>query len=117
MDAKDHYDSSQCTFETNTDGSLKLVDGLRQVKISGSLAAQACNKVGGRLPTKAEIESLIRNFNKTEESDGPRLTATGRADMQAKFGDDMNNWFWSSSVYSYNPGHAFALSGHIGYLF
>ena len=111
VDANDQYDGSQCTFETNINGSLKLVDGLRQVKISGSLAAQACDKVGGRLPTKAEIEGLIRNFNNTEEMYGPKLTATGRAEMNAQFGDNMNNWFWSSSVLWSSPALAYVLLG------
>lgn len=106
-DKEEGKDISQCTLEKNEQGDLVLdSEGNPKVDIKTSLAAQACQRIGGRLPTKPEWESLIRNFDHTEEFAGPRLTESGRASMQAQFGD-MDNWFFTSSVVSSNPEIAY----------
>jgi hypothetical protein len=89
-EADGKFDSNKCTFEIREDGS-------RQVRVDDSNAAKACKAVGGRLPTKPEYESLIRNFNHSEENYGPALTVKGMAEMKGSF-RDMNRWFWTSSV-------------------
>jgi len=115
VNSSGEYSYRNCTFETNRDGSPKLVDdGIGEIKISDSLAAQACDKVGGRLPTKSEIESLIRNFDSIEGTRGPRLTLKGRIEMQAKFGENMAKWFWSASFNSSNPATAYYFDGTSG---
>ena len=106
VDANGQPDTSKCTFET-------LPDGSHQVKVDDSNAAIACKKIGARLPTESEFESLIRNFDHREKRYGPRLTDKGIADMQTVFGD-MNYWFWSSSVSSYDSGVGYGLNGDYG---
>lgn len=65
-----------------------------------SEAEQACQILEARLPTKEEYESLIGCFEHNNDSHGPRLTPQGKKQMQAIFGDDIKNWFWSSSANS-----------------
>lgn len=112
------YSSSKCTYDN-------VASGNRQVRVEDSEAAKACRNIGARLPTKEEFESLIRNFDYSEEHRSfPQLTNKGNADMQAIFGD-MDNYFWSSSVPHYNSnftapkvqnhGNAFIFGSVAGY--
>ncbi|MNJ91380.1 hypothetical protein D3C87_90310 [compost metagenome] len=109
-DAIGRYSESKCTFEIDANKNL-------QVKVDDSMAAKSCREIGARLPTKTEIESLIRNFDHTEMSSGPKLTELGRSDMQAKFSDDIHSWIWSSSVWSFSHDRAYIFSGDDGAIF
>ena len=100
------YDASECT-------SVMVAGGGLQVKVEDSDAARACRLIGAMLPTKEEYESLIRNFDKTEESHGPKLTAKGKSDMNAIFGDG-GYIFWSASVSENFPEVAFKFDSDFG---
>jgi hypothetical protein len=105
-DANGKYDKSKCSIETDANNST---------------AAKACRDLGEgvRLPTEQEIESLIKQFDHSNENYGPRLTETGRAAMQDIFGDMdniSNDWFWSSSVLSNDPNLAYFFDGINGYV-
>jgi hypothetical protein len=104
-----YYYPMTCTeVESGPNGDL-------QVKVDDSAAAQACKAIGARLPTQLEFESLIRNFDHTENSYGPRLTDNGMKAMQSIFGD-MLGWFWSSTVSDITGNYyAYALNGFNGY--
>ena len=111
--AEVQFDISKCTYEIGSDGN-------NQVKVADSNAAKACREIGGRLPTKSELESLIKYFDHISTYDGPVLTEKGMADMQSvfgdmgKWGDDNDTLFLSSSVYPYNPRGAYALNSNVG---
>jgi hypothetical protein len=87
------YDYGKCTVEKGADGNL-------QVKVADSNAAKACRDMGARLPTKPEFESLIRQFDHFEKSDGPGLTESGVAGVKKVFGERLASW--SSSATPYN---------------
>lgn len=58
-------------------------------------------------------------FDHSDSYYGPTLTSAGREAMQKVFGDDMNVWFWSSSVEPTSPygaDDAYALYGIGGYV-
>lgn len=95
-----------CPFETDASGN-------RYVVVETSDAAKACRDIGGRLPTKQELESLMRNFDYIEAQYGPQLTKKGIADMQAIFGEMV---FWSSSVHPRYNNIAFDFGGLHDYL-
>ena len=56
---------------------------------------QALEKFGDRLPTKKEFETADKH---------------GFRDVLP----NMNHWFWSASVYAFNPGLAWAFNGALG---
>lgn len=92
-----HEDNNLCT--------LVELDEQLYIKPKDSEAARYCSSMGARLPTKVEFESLIRNFEFTEEKKGPQLTSKGRDDMKAIFNDTdglgefYDLGFWSSFVH------------------
>lgn len=86
------FDSEMCTK-----GSRSLV------VVAHSEAASDCDKIGGRLPSKQDLEKLIRSFEHSEESFGPRLTYKGVEALKNAFDfytDDTQFYqhLWSSSV-------------------
>lgn len=104
------------------------------IKTDTSDAAKACQNIGGKLPTKLEWESLIKNFDHAEttfrQEPTITLTAKGIENMQAIFGDmaslkfviDDDIYlipvnFWSSSAGPWNSDHAYVFSGKVGSIF
>jgi len=106
-DANGQQNNFYCTFDT-------LADGSHQVKVEDSYAAKACSEIGARLPTKQEIDSLVRNFDHTEESQGPKLTAKAHADIEKVLRHIDGQLFWSSSVYTNNSELAYIYDGTFG---
>lgn len=136
-----HLGDPKCTFEMKHGVYVFDDDGNRMVNIDDSSAARACKdltdrrgkKLGARLPTKSEIESLIRSFKsvagaplyteescplwKASSSSGrcPTLTLEGRKAMNAKFGDmEYPFGFLSSSVVPESDGYAFEYNNFDG---
>jgi hypothetical protein len=109
VNAHGNFDYSKCVVEKGSDGRL-------QVKVEYSAAAHACKSLGARLPTELEFNSLIRNFDHIETTSMPRLTSKGIEEMQLVFGDmnEKNNWFWTSSVTSYDNVDGILFSTNIG---
>lgn len=114
VDSLGKVDESKCTFATNPDGSWIIVDSHKLVVVSDSLAAQACERIGGRLPTDSEIVSLITNFDYEVNSSGPVLTYAGKVAMRAAFDNDDSIRFWSSSVYFFDAQEAFVFNNNWG---
>ena len=102
------YDSSRCSEH----------DG--QVVVADSEAASACANIGGQLPTMGDYQVLIRSFKPDLTQDegmyyGLHLTADGVAELSKLFGgEDMANWFWSSSLYPNHSEFAFLFNGIYG---
>ena len=76
------------------------LDGREQVDVNDSEAEKACQKVGGRLPTIAELDGLLNNFDHTDGGSlGPWLTDGGWFGMEQLFGNNVEMYnFWTSSI-------------------
>jgi hypothetical protein len=89
-----------------------------------SPATEACANIGGLLPTAQQYEKLATYFNR-DLSNLIFFTFTdqGRKDLYAIFPDMENltlnriNYFWSSSVASYNPYNIYAFSSLTGHIY
>lgn len=83
----------------------------RKVVVADSEAATACEKIGGRLPTKTEFETLIRSYEYIGKNGWPHLPTTKEA-LSRDFGEDIFQPFWSSSPVSGYPDYAFYFNGY-----
>ena len=86
------------------------------VDANNSAAAKACEAVNARLPTKSEVDNLIREFDHTEVSAAqgavtlPTLTLNGFVSLQNYFG--LLGGFWTSTeVWPEDSFSAAAFSG------
>lgn len=79
-----------------------------------SEAAKLCRRLGGRLPSAIEAESLMNQFSR---DDHRKLTAEGKAEFEKWFPKSSRAQYWTSTEVAgrgQTLGYAYALSGHNG---
>ena len=87
-------------------GQPNLQTCSRRIKMGkDSAAEQACENLGGRLPTNADYQALIRSFDHVEQYYGePALTDSGFAAMKTAFKNALiEGCYWSTDMSSHLP--------------
>jgi hypothetical protein len=86
-----------------------------QIHVMDSPATEACQKIGGSLPTLTDFRKLQSFFEVVDRgSYGVLFTDKGKKDFYTIFPDAQYRWFWSSTVNPSHPEYAYAFYGGTG---
>ena len=115
-DQNEVWVEEKCSKKTASEGNSQII-------VEDSNAALACQKIGARLPTLVEFQSLIEKFdhivNETENrgsEKGPSLTLKGIQEMNSVFGDMKNNILWTSTMYKDSNAYVYYFETRAGYI-